>query len=378
MFEKLRKSPLMFWSVELLVAATLIYVCTKINFLFSPIGTFISTVFIPLILAMFLYYMLNPLVKLLMRVKIKNFQISRTFAVVIVFLGFLGLIAFTIGSFVPGLIGQITDLLSNLPKIVSSLQNEMPKLLSNSWFKNVDLDPYIKQINSQLGSYAEKFLSSMTASLGTIISTLTNVTIIVITVPVILFYMLKDGYKLTPTVSKAIPKRNRENVVNLFGAMSDTLSSYIGGQVIECLFVGTFTIIGYMIIGQPYGMLLGVIAGICNIIPYVGPYFGIFPSLLVAISKSPMQMVYVIIVVLIVQQVDGNLVYPNVIGKSLQIHPLTIIILLLAAGKIAGIFGMILAVPTYAIVKVLVNFGLHIWRLNQTTIQEKVNSNPKD
>lgn len=378
MFEKLRKSPLMFWSVELLIAATLIYVCTKINFLFSPIGTFISTVFIPLILAMFLYYMLNPLVKLLMRVKIKNFQISRTFAVVIVFLGFLGLIAFTIGSFVPGLIGQITDLLSNLPKIISSLQDEMPKLLSNSWFKNVDLDPYVKQINSQLGSYAEKFLSSMTASLGTIISTLTNVTIIVITVPVILFYMLKDGYKLTPTVSKTIPKRNRENVVNLFGAMSDTLSSYIGGQVIECLFVGTFTIIGYMIIGQPYGMLLGVIAGICNIIPYVGPYFGIFPSLLVAISKSPMQIVYVIIVVLIVQQVDGNLVYPNVIGKSLQIHPLTIIILLLAAGKIAGIFGMILAVPTYAIVKVLVNFGLHIWRLNQTTIQEKVNSNPKE
>ncbi|GEP19896.1 AI-2E family transporter [Pediococcus argentinicus] len=378
MFEKLRKSPLMFWSVELLIAATLIYVCTKINFLFSPIGTFISTVFIPLILAMFLYYMLNPLVKLLMRVKIKNFKISRTFAVVIVFLGFLGLIAFTIGSFVPGLIGQITDLLSNLPKIVSSLQDEMPKLLNNSWFKNVDLDPYIKQINSQLGSYAEKFLSSMTTSLGTIISTLTNVTIIVITVPVILFYMLKDGYKLTPTVSKAIPKRNRENVVNLFGAMSETLSSYIGGQVIECLFVGTFTIIGYMIIGQPYGMLLGVIAGICNIIPYVGPYFGIFPSLLVAISKSPMQIVYVIIVVLIVQQVDGNLVYPNVIGKSLQIHPLTIIMLLLAAGKIAGIFGMILAVPTYAIVKVLVNFGLHIWRLNRTTIQEKVNSNPKE
>ncbi|KRO23757.1 hypothetical protein IV88_GL000870 [Pediococcus argentinicus] len=322
--------------------------------------------------------MLNPLVKLLMRVKIKNFKISRTFAVVIVFLGFLGLIAFTIGSFVPGLIGQITDLLSNLPKIVSSLQDEMPKLLNNSWFKNVDLDPYIKQINSQLGSYAEKFLSSMTTSLGTIISTLTNVTIIVITVPVILFYMLKDGYKLTPTVSKAIPKRNRENVVNLFGAMSETLSSYIGGQVIECLFVGTFTIIGYMIIGQPYGMLLGVIAGICNIIPYVGPYFGIFPSLLVAISKSPMQIVYVIIVVLIVQQVDGNLVYPNVIGKSLQIHPLTIIMLLLAAGKIAGIFGMILAVPTYAIVKVLVNFGLHIWRLNRTTIQEKVNSNPKE
>ena len=95
--------------------------------------------------------------------------------------------------------------------------------------------------------------------------------------------------------------------------------------------------------------------------PYVGPYFGIFPSLLVAIAQSPEQVISVIIVVLIVQQVDGNLIYPNVIGKSLQIHPLTIIILLLVAGKLAGILGMILAVPTYAIVKVLINFIHHIW-----------------
>ncbi|MCZ3393871.1 AI-2E family transporter, partial [Enterococcus faecium] len=151
------------------------------------------------------------------------------------------------------------------------------------------------------------------------------------------------------------------NVVDLFNTMSDTLSSYISGQVIECLFVGTFTVIGYMIIQQPYGLLLGVIAGICNIIPYVGPYFGIFPSLLVAIAQSPGQVVSVIIVVLIVQQVDGNFIYPNVIGKSLQIHPLTIIILLLVAGKISGILGMILAVPAYAIVKVLINFIHHIW-----------------
>ena len=79
-----------------------------------------------------------------------------------------------------------------------------------------------------------------------------------------------------------------------------------------------------------------------------------------------------IIVVLIVQQVDGNFIYPNVIGKSLQIHPLTIIILLLVAGKISGILGMILAVPAYAIVKVLINFIHHIWKLDQETIEEKI------
>ena len=91
-----------------------------------------------------------------------------------------------------------------------------------------------------------------------------------------------------------------------------------------------------------------------------------------AIAQSPEQVISVIIVVLIVQQVDGNLIYPNVIGKSLQIHPLTIIILLLVAGKLAGILGMILAVPTYAIVKVLINFIHHIWVLDRDKIEEKV------
>ncbi|ANZ68991.1 AI-2E family transporter [Pediococcus claussenii] len=372
MFNKLRNSPLMYWSLEILIVATLVWVCTKIKFLFTPFGTFINTVFTPLILATFLYYMLNPLVKLLMHIKFKKFKIGRTWAVTIVFIAFFALIAFSISSFLPVIIKQISQLISNLPSIATDLQKGSQKLLEHSWFKKIDLDPYVKQLNGKMGSYAQTILTSMTSSLGTIISTLTSVTIILITVPVVLFYMLKDGYKLKPTVAKFIPKRNQKNVLELFDTMSSTLSSYIGGQVIECLFVGTFTVIGYMIIGQPYGALLGVIAGICNIIPYVGPYIGIFPSLLVAIAKSPTQVVYVIVVVLIVQQIDGNLVYPNVIGKSLQIHPLTIIILLLAAGKISGVFGMILAIPFYAILKVLVGFFHKIWLLNRDTIEDKV------
>lgn len=372
MFEKFRKTPLMYWSLELLIVATLIWVCTKINFLFTPIGTFISTIFMPLIIATFLYYMLNPLVKLLTRVRYKKFKISRTWAVVIVFVLFLSLIIGGISSFFPSLIEQVSQMIGNLPDIAKRLQTAIPKMLDHSWLKRIDFTPYVKNINGQIGKYAEQFLAGMTVSIGNVIAAVTNITVMVITVPIILFYMLKDGYKLIPTVSKIVPKRNRENVVTLFDSMSDTLSSYISGQVIECLFVGTFTVIGYMIIGQPYALLLGVIAGICNIIPYVGPYFGIFPSLLVAIAQSPAKVISVIIVVLIVQQVDGNFIYPNVIGKSLQIHPLTIIILLLVAGKIVGILGMILAVPTYAIVKVLVNFLHHIWRLDQESIEEKI------
>ena len=130
-------------------------------------------------------------------------------------------------------------------------------------------------------------------------------------------------------------------------------------------------------ISQPYGLLLGVVAGMANIIPYLGPYVGIAPALIVAFTVSPMQVVYVIIIVVIVQQVDGNLIYPNIIGRTLKIHPLTIIILLLAAGNIAGILGMILAIPFYAVVRTVVVYVFNMIELRneqelrkQTTVYQ--------
>ncbi|KJU73732.1 membrane protein [Pediococcus damnosus LMG 28219] len=365
MFDKIKKSPLLFWSLELLIVATLVYVCTKINFLFAPIGMFISTVFVPIILSGFLFYLLNPLVKLIEKVRYKKFRISHTWAVVIVFLLLIAVIGSALGWMLPRLINQVGQLIAGLPTIASNVQKSLQHLIEHSdWTKNVDLDPYIQKMNNSIGTYAESILTTMTSSIGALISAVASVTIVIITVPVMLFYMLKDGWKLMPTIKRLLPAKNADTIMELFDKMSDTLSSYISGQVLECLFVGTFTAIGYMIIGQPYALLLGVVAGIANIVPYIGPYIGIFPALLVALTKDPMQVVWVVVVVLIVQQVDGNLIYPNIIGRSLQVHPLTIIILLLAAGKIAGIPGMILAIPTYAVVKVIVGFVYHIWILN--------------
>ena len=205
-------------------------------------------------------------------------------------------------------------------------------------------------------SVLKKFILSLTTSLGSVIGTITSVTVTLVTVPFVLFYMLKDGEKLVPTVERFFPKRSREKVAQLLHEMSATLSRYIAGQMIECLFVGTFSAIGYTITGIPYSLLVGMFAGISNIIPYLGPYIGLMPALFLAFSKSLSTVFWVIVVCIIVQQLDGNLVYPNVIGKSLNLHPLTIIIVLLVAGNIAGLLGMILGVPLYAVTKVIVKF----------------------
>lgn len=213
----------------------------------------------------------------------------------------------------------------------------------------------------------QSLLHSFTGSLGSVLGAVTNVAITALTIPIMLFYMLKDGQRLLPSIQRMLPSKYGEEAAELLRQMNQTISAYIAGQLIECLFVGLFTFLGYLMIGLPYSFLLGFIAGICNIMPYVGPYIGIAPALIIAVTISPLMCVLVIVVVVVVQQVDGNFVYPNVIGKTLAIHPLTIIILLLVAGNIAGLLGMILVVPFYAIVKTMVQYVRGIYRLRQQT-----------
>ena len=364
----------MFWSAELLLLATLIFVFTKIRFVFSPVFTFFQTLFAPFLIAGFLFYLLNPLVKMLMKIKIKKFKVKRPLAITIVFLLLVSVLGLVISFFIPRLIEQIKSLVIGLPGYLSELQRFLTHLFNNShidWLQKVDLHSYMNKFEGSLTSILKKFILSLTTSLGSVIGTITSVTVTLVTVPFILFYMLKDGEKLVPTVEKFFPEHNRSKVARLLHEMSATLSRYISGQMIECLFVGTFSAIGYSMTGIPYALLVGLFAGITNIIPYLGPYIGLMPALFLAFSKSLPTVFWVIVVCIVVQQLDGNLVYPNVIGKSLHLHPLTIIIILLVAGNIAGLLGMILGVPLYAVTKVVVKFVYDIAQIRTTPEKEQ-------
>jgi predicted PurR-regulated permease PerM len=134
----------------------------------------------------------------------------------------------------------------------------------------------------------------------------------------------------------------------------ETLSSYIQGQVIVALSVGTLAFVGYLIIDLPFALVMALIVAFTNIIPYVGPILGGAPAVIVALFDSPTKALLVVLIIVIAQQVEGNVLSPLILGKSLDTHPATIIIVLLAAGNLAGILGMVLAVPFYAVVKTIV------------------------
>lgn len=372
MFSNKNKARLMFWTLELLLLALLIWACTQIQFLFEPIGTFISTLFAPILIAGFLFYLLNPLVNLLMKIKVKNHQVSRTFAVAIVFLLLIAIIVSALSFLIPNILNQVEQLIQNMPEYIKSFQRFLTKVLQQKnlppWIvdltKDVDINAYTKEIEESLSGFAKNFMMSITSSIGSIIGMVTSVTVTIVTVPFMLFYMLKDGHKLVPTMTGIFSEKQANRIGELLEKMSETISKYISGQAIECLFVGTCTAIGYGIVGVPFALLIGIFAGITNMIPYIGPYIGLLPALILALSNSVRQTILVIIVCVVVQQIDGNLIYPNVIGKSLDIHPLTIIIILLVAGNLAGLLGMLLAVPVYAVIKVIVIYIYDIIMLN--------------
>lgn len=342
----------MFWSLELLILATLIFVSTKIDFIFKPIGTFFSTLFAPVLIAGFLYYLLNPIVNLLE----KRVKLKRIYGIILVFLLLIGALVLLIGSVIPSLVSQISSLAESTPSFIASVEKWIREMAQSPFFKQIDLQAQFDKLDISYGNIIQRFLSSLSNSIGSIVGQVANATMIIVTAPFILFYMLKDGNRLVPNIERFFPKNRREQIVDLLGKLNYTLSKYISGQAIECVFVATFTFIGYLIIGVDYAFLFGVIAGVTNLIPYLGPYLGLMPAVLVTVFDSPLKALLCGVVVLIVQQLDGNIIYPNVIGKTLAIHPLTIILVLLVAGNIAGLLGIFLGVPFYAVCRVLVTF----------------------
>ncbi|MNP12870.1 pheromone autoinducer 2 transporter [compost metagenome] len=135
--------------------------------------------------------------------------------------------------------------------------------------------------------------------------------------------------------------------------MNGQISHYIRGQIIVSFCIGILMYFGFLIIGLDYSLVLAIIASCTSIVPYLGPAIAITPALIIATVTSPFMLLKLIIVWTVVQLIEGKFISPQIMGKTLQIHPITIIFVILTAGNLFGVFGIILAVPGYAVLKVI-------------------------
>ena len=145
--------------------------------------------------------------------------------------------------------------------------------------------------------------------------------------------------------------------------MNVQVGSYIQGQMIVAFCIGVLLFIGYKIIGLEYALILACIAAVTSVVPYLGPMIAISPAIIIALVDSPLMLLKLAVVWMAVQFLEGHFISPSIMGKTMKIHPLTIIFVLLCAGNMLGIIGVILGIPLYAIMKVLVQFFFHKFKI---------------
>ncbi|MFP7300531.1 AI-2E family transporter [Neobacillus niacini] len=345
------KKKFQYWLIQVLLVLTIIWVSTKISFLFEPIGIFFSTIFFPILITGFLYFLLNPVVNFLQRHKV-----PRLLAIIIIYVVFILLCVLAIGNLIPAITKQFTALANELPVYADKTMQFIDNVMKSSEFKWVmdEQKDLLETVQERLIEFANTLPNTITGSITNILGVITNIAIILVTVPFLLFYMFKDGHRFPSAISKFLPNAYRAEGLSILKETGDTLSAYIQGQVTVALAVGTLAFIGYLIIDLPFALVMALIVAFTNIIPYIGPILGGAPAVIVALFDSPTKALLVVVVILIAQQVEGNVLSPLILGKSLDTHPATIIIILLVAGNLAGVLGMVLAIPFYAVIKTIV------------------------
>ncbi|MDO8226446.1 AI-2E family transporter [Bacillus cabrialesii] len=356
----------------LLLIGLNILVFTKTSYIFTPIIVLLKTISLPIILTGIVFYLLNPIVDFLERRRIR-----RIYSILLLYLLIIGLITITIVSIIPFLKEQIMSLIDNIPRYVDIVENQTKQLIGSNFVNQAQqtMNINISDLATKVSDQAATIVNSTFTGVGNFIGALTEIIISIVTVPFILFYLLKDGKKLPVYILKFVPTRLKEQTYTVLSEMNHRLSSYIRGQIIVSFCIGFLLFIGYLIIGLDYASLLAIIAACTSIVPYLGPTIAITPAIIIAIVTSPLMLLKLVIVWTIVQLIEGKLISPQIMGKNLHIHPITIIFLLLTAGKLFGVVGIILAIPGYAVAKVITTHLFDWFKMRSHLYDEEKNEN---
>ncbi|MCS0671221.1 AI-2E family transporter [Cytobacillus firmus] len=331
----------------------IIFLLGKIDYFLWPIRALVATIFFPVLISGILYYILRPLVRLVSRSLPKTASIIVIFAVVLG-LGYLGFNA--IGNLIGS---QVTELSENLPAKMEDLSDETEKVVEKN---NMGMFSY-DQVKNKALNFLETILSGAGENVMKVFSTITSIVTVMVVVPFILFYFLKDDHKLRPFLLKYLPDKHEEEGNKILGDIDKTLFSYVTGQFIVAVVDGVLMYFGYKIIGLEYALTLAFFAMFLTVVPFLGPVLGIIPAIFIGLLQGPGMVLKIILVLIAVQLLESNLVSPHVMGKRLNLHPLTVIIILMAAGSIYGFIGILIAIPFYSVVKVLVKDFRRFYRL---------------
>lgn len=350
-----------------LLVLLILLVFTKVAYLFEPLWQFLAIVGLPIILAGILYYLMNPAVDYFEKKGIK-----RIYSIFGLFILVVGLLVWGGVVIVPKIQEQTLSFVDHFPGYLNTINDKINEIFAN---------PMFEQVQSQFEVSSEKFMTDLTSiiqniskstiqNIGNFFGAIATVLVAVITMPFILFYLLKDGRSLAPYFVRFLPTKVRKPTLKVLKEMNAQVSSYIRGQLTVAFAVAIMFMIGFSIIGLDYAITLGITAGFLNLIPYLGSFLAMIPAVFLGLVGGPVLLVKVLVVFVIEQTIEGRVISPLVLGNELSIHPVTILLVLLTSGKLFGLVGVILGIPMYAAVKVIITH-LFEWYQNVSTLYEE-------
>ncbi|HBR30003.1 MAG TPA: AI-2E family transporter, partial [Firmicutes bacterium] len=210
------------------------------------------------------------------------------------------------------------------------------------------------KIEEKLSSFVASLFTGIRNNFQGFFSTVTNIGTIIILIPFILYYFLKDDYSMYQGLLAIIPAKIKKIGGVVLIEADHTLAQYIIGQLMVALVLGILSFIAYLIIGLPNALILSLIIMVTSFIPFIGAILGALPAVLIGITSSFSLTLKVILVMILVQQIEGNLITPRLHGSRLQVHPLIVILIVMAFVTAFGFLGALFAVPSYVVARVLV------------------------
>lgn len=295
----------------------------------------------------------------------KKKKLPRWIGILIIYAIIIGVFILVVWLLVPALIQEFQNLIDKIPYFYDLLNNKFTAL-SDTGLQGALKDTISNFVNNfaNSGNTIFKSFSSIISGLGFAAMTL-----------IITFYMSMEEDGTAKLVKAIVPKKYHVFALSLINKIQKTVGGWLKGQLSLCFIIATLYYIAFVIFGLNYSLLLAVFAGIVEIIPYLGPYIGAAPAVLIALTQSPIRVLFIVIVVFLIQQLENNLIVPKVMKKSVGLNPIIVIVVIMIGVSVAGPAGALLAVPVTAIIQVIAKEIIH---LDAEGIFEEEDNDKKD
>jgi predicted PurR-regulated permease PerM len=287
--------------------------------------------------------------KYIKKLKLKS---KRGLGIILSYITAFFIISMVVKFLLPQLIDSIVGLVNDIPTYINSTTEFVDKVIKDLNIEEQYSKTLMDNFNNLI-NYIIRFVTNLIPALGSLVAKIASSIWNVILGIIVSVYLLIDKEKLCALTKKVtyglLPENYANSLIRLVHKSNYTFGRFLIGKIIDSLIIGVLTFIILTIFKMPYTVLVSVIVGITNIIPFFGPFIGAIPSFIIILFVSPVQSVWFLLIIFFIQQLDGNVIGPKILGDSIGISAFWILFSILIAGKVLGLVGMIIGVPLFAI-----------------------------